>query len=483
MTRQSYFVKLLVGNLILMGVIVLVGTVISNRFLTASFRQDQREQQIRIADLSHAFVRQLWPELQSDPGAADRYCKASLPPGAAARLTIIAADGTVLGDSSPVPAPEMANHLTPTRPEVEGAAIGRRDSWDVRVSETLGAEFRYYAKPVLVDGSLVAVVRVAMPTKVLSQSSDFIWRSLLIGAGVAVAAAVLVGLWTSWTRYTPLRRIMREAKAIAAGQSTHTRPSGGGTELTQLSGALEDIRGSMDRQTAMKAEFVANTSHELRTPLATLRAAVEELAEAKDDDTVAKLTGVLERHLGRLEDLTADLLALHSVEDRQRGVMRQDVQLGGLADWVRSHYADRADKKQLRLQVDALPAGAIVPGDRMLLEMILQNLLDNAVKFTPPDGRVSCLLASSGDALKLEVMDTGCGIPAEDRERVFERFFQVDRAKSGGAGVRGTGLGLAIVKHAAERLGAAVILESTPGEGTTVTVVVPLQFDGQTGSE
>ena len=108
-----------------------------------------------------------------------------------------------------------------------------------------------------------------------------------------------------------------------------------------------------------------------------------------------------------------------------------------------------------------------------MIQLILQNLLDNAIKFTPAAGRVECHLRLEDNSLGIEVSDTGCGIPAEMQERVFERFFQIDATRTGDTKVRGTGLGLAIVKHATERLGGEVTLHSEPGKGTTLIVSIP----------
>ncbi len=118
----------------------------------------------------------------------------------------------------------------------------------------------------------------------------------------------------------------------------------------------------------------------------------------------------------------------------------------------------------------------------MLLRRILQNLIDNAIKFTPRDGRVECLLGVAEESVLLRVSDTGCGIPPELQDRVFERFFQVEPARSGTAKARGTGLGLAIVKHAAERLHGVATLQSEVGKGTVVEVRLPIPA-AQTGCD
>jgi len=229
------------------------------------------------------------------------------------------------------------------------------------------------------------------------------------------------------------------------------------------------------RTAAMKAEFVANASHELRTPLATIRAAVDSLAAVGPDDreAFAKFLGILDRHVARLEGMTRDLLDLHLVEQAKGRLRPEDVEPHELAAWVEAQLGPAARDKGLTLEVRAEPPGRALRTDRRLLALILQNLLDNAIKFTPAGGRVECELTWRAAALAATVRDTGCGIPRELQDRVFERFFQADTSRSGAGAGRGTGLGLAIVKYAAERLGATVTLASTPDVGTTVTVVVP----------
>jgi two-component system phosphate regulon sensor histidine kinase PhoR len=225
---------------------------------------------------------------------------------------------------------------------------------------------------------------------------------------------------------------------------------------------------------AMKAEFVANASHELRTPLATLRAAVDSLsAEAAGQESMAGLAVILDRHVRRLENLTADLLDLSAVEDSRRTVAAKPISLGALAEWARAQFGERAAEKGLVLEAAAPAEGDTLASDRSLVELILRNLIENAIKFTPGGGRVVMRMERQGDRVRFEVSDTGIGIRPADQPRVFERFFQTDASRTGGAATRGIGLGLAIVKHTCERLGATVSLESEFGRGTTVTVLVP----------
>ncbi|MBS3733660.1 MAG: HAMP domain-containing protein [Phycisphaerae bacterium] len=232
------------------------------------------------------------------------------------------------------------------------------------------------------------------------------------------------------------------------------------------------------RTARVKAEFVANASHELRTPLATIKATAESLAAVgpSDHQAMQKFIAMLTRHVQRLENLTNDLLDLQRLEQSRGKLRLGEIALGDLAAWIRATFAPTArdnDGRGVTLTVRPEPSEHAVRSDRKLVELILQNLLDNALKFTPAGGTVTCSLRANGDGAILEVADTGCGIPPEIRERVFERFFQADPSRSGAEARRGTGLGLAIVKHAAEQLGARVELHSRPGEGTTVTVFVP----------
>ena len=217
------------------------------------------------------------------------------------------------------------------------------------------------------------------------------------------------------------------------------------------------------RAAAMKAEFVANASHELRTPLATLRAAVDSLAaDAGDPQHVAGVAAILDRHVRRLEGLTEDLLDLHSVEGAGRRPALEPISAGSIAGWIRSQFAERAAERGLALEVAAGAPDDTFASDRHVLELILRNLIDNAIKFTPAGGRVACDVQRDAGRMRLRVADTGVGIRPEDRPHLFERFFQADASRTGGA-ARGSGLGLAIVKHACERLGATVSIESDPG--------------------
>jgi two-component system, OmpR family, phosphate regulon sensor histidine kinase PhoR len=231
----------------------------------------------------------------------------------------------------------------------------------------------------------------------------------------------------------------------------------------------------------MKTDFATNASHELRTPLALIRAAVDTIKETGTEDKamVERCVEIISNHVHRMQLMVQDLLDLSRVED-SRGLVRNDrLDLQMVCEAVAGGYASPIAEKKLQLAMELGEGARSFRGDERLLTLILKNLIDNAVKFTPA-GRITIrsfvrLAADGGqpEQFVLEVADTGVGVPAEDQERVFERFYTVNRSRGGTD--RGTGLGLSIVKHAVNALHGTVSLASPTGGGTTVTCVFPLK--------
>jgi len=608
MNRDTLFYKLFMGNLVIVALVVAVAGAVSYVSLKAVLLHEIESYEDHMAVMARECIERHWPMPDAQ---VDRLCKRLVeepaiedasgrrqPPwgGLPIRMTVIAADGRVLGDSHGDPA-RMENHKTADRPEVLAALAGRPGSQSHR-SGTLGAEYRYVALPLRHDGQTAGAIRVAVPVVAIVQNQAVI-RNVLAAAALAILAAfALIALLVNWTWYRPLRRIAEAADQVASGDLARRVPVSGSGELARLALALNEMRdgladkiatitaqrenlatvfaslrdavialdadgqvllandaakqllapegqplsgrhlqtlvravgiidayhesvstgGPVTRQVdagvkglprhldvlvapmaaaergaarlvvvrdvtdlvraaAMKAEFVANASHELRTPMASLRAAADSLADVgpADREDLARLTEVIDRQVWRLEALTQDLLELHRVESAKGPPSLELVAPASLVEWLRAQFGGRADAKGVALALAAPAPDDAFLCDRHLLELILQNLVDNAVKFTPSGGRVTCSIERDGRATRLRVSDTGCGIRREDQPRVFERFFQADASRSGDPRTRGTGLGLAIVKHACERLGGTVSLQSEPGHGTTVTVVIPDQ--------
>lgn len=247
---------------------------------------------------------------------------------------------------------------------------------------------------------------------------------------------------------------------------TTARPLGRGAVLTFLN--LTDLK----RLESLRKDFVANVSHELKTPLTSLRAALETLLDGALEDRAhaREFIEVAQTQVERLQRLIEDLLTLSRLDrpaptDGSAAASAVDAAKAALAT-----VRPLADKKGLRLDAGFPGEDLRAAASADELSQILLNLLDNAVKFNSPGGRVTLALRRTGDAAEIIVSDDGPGIPAEDQPRIFERFYRVDKARSAG----GTGLGLAIVKHIIENRKGTIRLESAAGAGASFTVTLPL---------
>jgi two-component system phosphate regulon sensor histidine kinase PhoR len=225
----------------------------------------------------------------------------------------------------------------------------------------------------------------------------------------------------------------------------------------------------------LRQEFVANVSHELKTPLSIIKACVETLLDGAMDDVQHRRQFLeqLDSQSNRLHALILDLLSLARIESGEELFDFQRLPVSEIVQACMERHRPRAESKG---QVfDMVPPegdeALAVWADEEALEQILDNLLDNAVKYTPQGGRVSVRWRREGEQVCLEVADTGIGIPAADLPRIFERFYRVDKARSRELG--GTGLGLSIVKHLSQAMRGSVRAASRPGEGTTFTVSLP----------
>jgi two-component system phosphate regulon sensor histidine kinase PhoR len=230
-----------------------------------------------------------------------------------------------------------------------------------------------------------------------------------------------------------------------------------------------------ERLDRMRRDFVANVSHEFRTPLATIRGYAETLLEGalEDRENRRKFVETILANAVRLNNIAADLLALSELE---AGRPEGDAGPISVAEVIRSAsraIEPAASLSGVHIKTEPIPE-TFVFGHRLRLEQAILNLLDNAVKFNKPDGEVRIQVNSdSTGGVEIAISDTGLGIPREDLDRIFERFYRVDKARSRQVG--GTGLGLSIVKHAVEQMHGAVRVESELGKGSRFIITVPAQ--------
>jgi heavy metal sensor kinase len=300
-----------------------------------------------------------------------------------------------------------------------------------------------------------------------------IWIEVLLLSLGVLAVGGLSGRWLARKALVPLSRLADRSQRITAEQLHERLPvEGASLELDQLAAAFNDtfarLEGSFDRL----KRFTADVSHELRTPLTALRT-VGEVALRGNHDAhgYREVIGSMLEEVDRLTRLTDELLTLARADAGEAKLRLEPVDLGVLAREVAGHLSVLAEEKEQRLDVDVAPLN--VQADRTVLRQALVNLAVNAIKYAPEHTRVRLATGRRGGAAVLEVADEGPGIAPEHQDRVFERFYRVDKSRSREMG--GTGLGLALVKWAAEAHGGRVELESEVGRGSTFRIVLPAE--------
>jgi two-component system, OmpR family, phosphate regulon sensor histidine kinase PhoR len=226
----------------------------------------------------------------------------------------------------------------------------------------------------------------------------------------------------------------------------------------------------------VRRDFVANVSHELRTPLSIVRGYVETLLDnpKTSGEELSRILEVMERHTERLGSLIDDLLSLAQLESRSATLQISDVQLADLFETLVRDLGEKFSEKRLNILVDIQPDAGTIRADQTRLQQVLDNLLDNAVKYSDENGEICLQAERRNNEIALSVSDNGIGISKDDLPRIFERFYRADKARSPEGFRGGTGLGLAIVKHIAQLHGGRVEAESELERGTTIRVVLPM---------
>jgi two-component system phosphate regulon sensor histidine kinase PhoR len=508
---------------------------------------------------------------------------------AGTRVSLIARDGSVLGDSD-VPLERLhaiENHAS--RPEV-AAALAGGVGHDARFSATVGRRLLYVAVPA--PDPAGGAVRVALELSNLEAALADLRRQLVLAGLLGVLASLLFAYAVSWLTLRPLRELRGLTSALAAGDFGYRIPRRFRGELAEISreirsladqlrervaeatrekerlravldgmaegvlvvderneivlanyrvaafygtrpplqgrsvlAALRDaeldellaeagrsddtVTGTLElvhpvhrslrvqaarfpaaparrlgsvavlhdvtelaRLETMRRDFVANASHELRTPLAAIRGYAEMLlgdGSLSPEQRKSHLE-VVDRHARRLGTLVDDLLELSRIESGQATLELQPVDVGAVASGLLRDCEARLREKRLDAAHETTRPGNAW-ADPQAVWHILSNLLDNAIKYTEPGGRIRIRVEGDGHRVRVAVADTGGGIPERDLARIFERFYRVDRARSRALG--GTGLGLAIVKHLVQSQGGEITVESELGRGSTFTFTLP----------
>ncbi len=368
------------------------------------------------------------------------------------RVTLVGEDGKVLFDSEADSA-SMENHGE--RPEiVEAMETGEGQA--VRNSETLSENTFYYAVR-LENGSVLRIAKDAGSIySIFGRALPSLFMVLL---ALIVLCMVLAHYLTS-KLIAPIERLAENLDESNDGTDYE--------ELTPFISMIKEQHEDIMKNARMRQEFTANVSHELKTPLTSISGYAEliETGMASEEDMVRFAHGI-HSSANRLLTLINDIIRLSELDGTEEEVSFERLNLYQLADTCVEMLALNAEKHKVTIRLSGTEC--YITGNKQMIEELLYNLCDNAIRYNNEGGSVSVEVYPKHGQTVLTVRDTGIGIPKEHQERIFERFYRVDKSRSKSTG--GTGLGLAIVKHIIAKHNAKMELASEVGKGTTITVI------------
>jgi len=379
-----------------------------------------------------------------------------------ARTVVVDSAGRILADSDGAQAPGE-QFATAERPEFEAALSAGRVDVRERRSDTLAEDLLLVTVPVADGGNVVGALRVSAPMGEVNASVRSSWLRLAL-IGLAVVAAGLVLAWIlAGSVARPVEKLRAAAGRLGRGDLDARVEPEGPQEIDELGRSFNRMAGALSANLAAQRDFVANASHQLRTPLTGIKLRLE--AIRREGGGAAEEATKAEAELDRLSALVDDLLALARASSEETAGESVDLGEAARAAALRWEEAAAAARHELELR-DA-------PGERVWaspadVAHILDNLIENAIRYSPPGARIEVQAVRTENRPALVVSDTGPGIPPDERERIFERFYRGADGRSAGSG---TGLGLAIVAELAERWGGEV--EILDGPGTCVRASFP----------
>ena len=368
------------------------------------------------------------------------------------RVTQIDENGDVLYDTRR-DSSTLENHSG--RKEVR-EALAEGEGEDVRMSDTVGQEMYYYAL-LLDDGTVLRA----------SKSMDGLVRTargnLPIMAGLAAVMLVLAYFLAKWQT----KRLVRPLYELDLEHPLENKTY---EELTPFLEAMDKQNKEKEAVSNMRKEFSANVSRELKTPLTSISGYAEIMKNGMvRQEDIPLFSERIYKEARRLITLVEDIIKLSKLDEESVELEKQEVDLYELTREIVSRLAPQASQKNIRMELSGEPVNYF--GIRQILDEMIYNVCENAVKYNNEYGRVSVWVGNTLDGPKVTVSDTGIGIPKEHHERIFERFYRVDKSHSKERG--GTGLGLSIVKHGALLHGAKVTVDSAPGKGTRIEMQFP----------
>ena len=386
------------------------------------------------------------------------------------RITVISIDGTVLADSQQDPV-TMNNHGQ--RPELQ-QALETGLGIITRFSQTLSKPMRYMAIPIDDTNYELGFIRVALPLSHIDQRLNHLRNIVIVAASLTAIIALLLGFWIARSFAGPLHRMTDMAKLLSKGDYKQRLVIDRQDEIGELATSLNSLAQTAEQREAIRRDFVANASHELKTPVTAIQGIAETLLEddSMDAETHQRFIQKVSDQSIRLSQLVSDLLALSRLESDDAESF-DNVNLNEVIIDSCNVLQVIAKEKNISLETEISETNIILFADEKSLSQSIVNLVDNAIKYTPEEGKIIVRLKVINNEAVIEVEDNGIGIADVEQQRIFERFYRVDKARSRTLG--GTGLGLSIVKHIAIKHKGHISLESSLGQGSSFRITLPLQ--------
>lgn len=319
---------------------------------------------------------------------------------------------------------------------------------------------------------VLAVQRPRLPLLTILRD-EFVGPMVQAGLIAMLVSFILSILMTRWVT-SPLNTITKEARQVIAGEA-HPIPLKGPKEVRNLARSFNEMAMRVQKSRSSQQDFIANVSHELKTPLT----AIQGFTQAILDGTVTSAkeihnaVSVIADESERMHRLVLELLALARLDGGMDEFSKERIAVNPLVTASAKKFGPLAKKSNIKIQVDGKAQNDYILGDADRIMQVLNNLMDNAIKFTPHGGTIQLHTGCSDGMLIIKIKDSGLGVPQEEQEKIFERFYQVEKSRPGGSG-RGVGLGLAISKKIVESHNGEISLTSSPGKGSEFMVKLPL---------
>lgn len=360
----------------------------------------------------------------------------------------------------------------------KGESISRNDKADgcIEMTTPIIKKATVEGKHGLEETDVVAgVIFTSISNKSIMDTMDVLSHRALVLLSFSMVIMFVVALVLSKFLVSPFERICTSIRNIKYGYSDEFEPVSTYVETQEITTAFQEMMGRMKVLDDSRQEFVANVSHELKTPLTSMKVLADSIAGMGEaplelyQEFFADITAEIDRE----NKIITDLLTLVKMDKTASELVVENIDIAELLELVLKRLRPLARKKDVELILECIrPVTAEV--DEVKMNLVFTNLIENAIKYNVDHGRVKVILDADHKEFIVQVSDTGIGIPEEDAEHIYERFYRVDKSHSREIG--GTGLGLAISKNAVMMHRGSISLESTPGEGTTFTISIPLIY-------